>query len=90
MQELELSIVGSGGRVYRIDLGKSSKKTCEMIGGQYIEFKPNSHIGVNPFTFITDMDDSMEMLKGLFCLMASPSGTLTDLDKTLTKEFEGE
>ncbi|HRE33083.1 MAG TPA: DUF5934 domain-containing protein, partial [Candidatus Berkiella sp.] len=38
MQELAASIVGSGGRLWVIDVGRSYEKTCKLLGGEFVEF----------------------------------------------------
>ena len=77
-QEYIVSLVGSGGRVWVIDIGRSYEKTCRMLGGEFIEFTPDNVISINPFTFITNFDDSLELLKPLSAAMARPSSTTSD------------
>lgn len=66
------AILGGGGRVWVIDVGKSYEKTCKQFGGQFIEFSENSDICLNPFTSITNINESMELLKPLLASMARP------------------
>lgn len=66
------AILGAGGRVWVIDAGRSYEKTCLNFSGQFIEFTQHSHICLNPFTTITDINDSMIMLKPLLASMARP------------------
>ena len=77
-QEYIVSIVGSGGRVWVIDVGRSYEKTCRLLGGEFIEFKPDNLISINPFTFITQFDESLELLKPLTASMARPSSRASD------------
>ena len=49
MQELMVSLLGSGGRVWVIDIGRSFQKTCELLGGTFIEFTPDTHLEHQPF-----------------------------------------
>jgi len=71
-QEYIVSILGGGGRVWVIDVGRSYQKTCKMLGGQFIEFTESTHICLNPFTFILDINESMDLLKQIFASMARP------------------
>lgn len=71
-QKYLLSILGSGGRSWVIDAGRSYQKTCKNVGGQFIEFTKDTHISLNPFTQITDIHESMELLKQLLSSMARP------------------
>src|SRR5262249_49894808 len=77
-QEYIVALLGAGGRVWVIDVGRSYEKTCMMLGGEFIEFKPDSQISLNPFTFIQRFEDSLEMLKPLLAAMARPSGQVND------------
>jgi conjugal transfer ATP-binding protein TraC len=69
-QEYIVSLVGSGGRVWVIDVGRSYEKTCRMLDGEFIEFKPETIISLNPFTYIKNFDESIVMLKPLLAAMA--------------------
>jgi len=71
-QEYIVSILGSGGRVWVIDAGRSYQKTCKMLNGQFIEFSDSIPICLNPFTSITNIDEFMELLKALLSSMARP------------------
>lgn len=85
-----MALLGSGGRVWVIDVGRSYEKTCAMLGGEFIEFKPDSQISLNPFTFIQRFDDSLEMLKPLLAAMARPSGQVSDEEMAyLEKALKG-
>jgi conjugal transfer ATP-binding protein TraC len=71
-QEYIVSLLGCGGRTWVIDVGRSYEKTCKMLGGEFIEFKQDSIVSLNPFTFIKNFDESIVMLKPLFAAMARP------------------
>ncbi len=49
MQELMLSVLGVGGKVFVLDYGRSFKRTCLILGGNYIEFDMKNPISINPF-----------------------------------------
>jgi conjugal transfer ATP-binding protein TraC len=77
-QEYITALVGSGGRVWVIDIGRSYEKTCKMLGGTFIEFNQQIQISLNPFTFIKDFEASLVMLKPLLAAMARPSSAASD------------
>jgi len=83
-QELITASIGSGGKVWIIDVGRSYQKMTELLGGQFIAFSDNSAISLNPFTHIKDLKTSghLELLKPLFAQMASPNAPLSDLQKS--------
>lgn len=77
-QDYITGLLGSGGRVWVIDIGKSYEKTCKTEGGVFIEFSPNIPICLNPFTHIKIFDESLELLKPLIAAMARPTSGITD------------
>jgi len=84
MQELMTSILGQGGRVYALDVGRSFEKTAKLLGGTFIEFTTRSPISLNPFSSIpeeeTEAQDALAMLKPIVALMAAPREGTTDLE----------
>lgn len=83
--EIASAYLGIGAKVFIIDVGRSYEKICRRYNGEYIEFvkKADFQICVNPFDNIEDIDEDMEMVKPVVAQMASPSGTLTDHDRSL-------
>lgn len=77
-QEYITCLLGIGGRVWVIDVGRSYEKTCKMLGGVFIEFIPELNLSLNPFTFIRDFDASLVMLKPLLAAMARPNSNASD------------
>jgi conjugal transfer ATP-binding protein TraC len=86
MQELASGIVGSGGRVFILDVGRSFEKSCKLLGGSFIAFSNANPICINPFSQITDFNRALEMLKPVFATMASPSRVLTDIEDSLLEK----
>lgn len=77
-QEYITCLLGSGAKVWVIDVGRSYEKTCKMLGGTFIEFIPDKKISLNPFTFIKDFESSLGMLKPLLVVMARPNANASD------------
>lgn len=83
------AILGSGGRVWVIDVGKSYEKTCKQFDGQFIEFSEDNAICLNPFSTITNINESMELLKPLLATMARPvTGALEEEVNYLEKAIK--
>lgn len=83
------AILGSGGRVWVIDVGKSYEKTCKQFEGQFIEFSEATNICLNPFSTITNINESMELLKPLLASMARPvTGALEEEVNFLEKAIK--
>ena len=77
-QEYITCLVGSGAKVWVIDVGRSYEKTCKMLGGAFIEFTKENYISLNPFTAIKDFESSLAMLKPLLSVMARSSTNTSD------------
>ena len=79
MQDLLLSHLGQGDRVFILDLGRSFEKLCHLLKGQYLEFSTSSRLNLNPFSFIkTDgdlenVDMGLQMVVSIMATMAMPS-----------------
>lgn len=82
--ELATGYLGSGAKVFIIDVGRSYEKICSLIGGEFIEFvdREDGQICINPFDRIDNLAEDMEILKPLVGQMISPSGTLSDEDRS--------
>lgn len=76
--ELTLSILATGGRVWTIDVGRSYLKLCKQLNGKFVVFDDDSDICLNPFDLIKDYDDEADMLVALITAMAAPSEGLDD------------
>lgn len=92
-QEYITCLLGSGAKVWVIDVGRSYEKTCKMLGGTFIEFIPEQQLSLNPFTFIKDFASSLGMLKPLLVVMARPTANASDeeisyLEKALKAAWE--
>ena len=86
-QEYIVALLGAGGRVWVIDVGRSYEKTCRLLGGEFLEFKSDNPISLNLFTFIEDMnDESLEILKPLLAAMARPQGSVSDEEMTFLEK----
>jgi len=77
----------NGAKIRVIDVGRSYKKFCDAVEGQYIEFTPESNICLNPFTNIgVDKEtgkideDELETLVPLVALMMMQSVAPEDGD----------
>lgn len=83
--EITTAYLGVGAKIFIIDIGRSYEKICRRYNGEYIEFaaRDDFQICVNPFDTIEDINEEMEMIKPLIAQMASPSGSLTDHDRSL-------
>lgn len=93
IQDYIIGLLGSGGRVWVIDVGRSYERTCRFVGGSFIEFSREVSICINPFSYIKDFDSSLALLKPLLAAMARPTTKTSDeenayLEKALKAAWE--
>jgi conjugal transfer ATP-binding protein TraC len=93
MQELMLSTLGVGGKVFVLDYGRSFKRTCQILGGNYIEFDLKQPISLNPFSEVpeqlTDMEAREDALAGISAVlstMAAPMAGTNDLQNAMLQK----
>jgi conjugal transfer ATP-binding protein TraC len=86
MQEVALSYLGAGAKGWIIDVGRSYEKLAHLVGGEFLEFKPDNDIRLNPFSMVESLDEEMDVLKPLVAQMAMPNGHCDDLQKALIEE----
>ncbi|MCG8014385.1 MAG: ATP-binding protein, partial [Candidatus Thiodiazotropha weberae] len=75
-QEIIMSILGTGGRVWTIDRGESYKNISKLLDGLYLNFNRDTKVNLNPFTRVENFNDDLPMLKALMAHMASPNSPL--------------
>ncbi|WMP17318.1 type IV secretion system protein TraC [Thiothrix lacustris] len=91
LNEIVSSVVGTGGRAWIIDVGRSYERTCKLLGGQFIEFTEQSGININPFTHIREFDDDeMSMLKQIVAQAIASEGLIDDLSMSWIEQAIGQ
>ncbi len=91
MQELLMSSLGTGAKVFIFDVGRSFEKMCALLNGQLIEFGHNQQLCLNPFTNISidneeERSASLGMLKSVVATMAAPNEGTSDLENALIEK----
>ena len=91
LNEVAYAYRSVGARVAIIDVGKGYENFTEMMGGAFIEFKLDSDICINPFTWIGQDEDipfehELRMLKPMIGRMASPETRLNALQYAFIEE----
>lgn len=78
MQEMIMSHLGTSGRVFVLDLGRSFEKLCLLLDGQYLFFTKDSNLNLNPFALIPEtidrevLESALNMVTSIVCTMAMP------------------
>ena len=73
INDLIVSYLGLGAKVWIIDVGRSYEKLCSFLEGDFMVFDTQSSINVNPFSSVVDINEEMPMLKAILAQMASRS-----------------
>ena len=91
LNSLMATVMGVGGKAVVLDLGRSFKKTCQILGGRHIEFDVRYPISLNPFTHIPTGDsleevearsDMLALVGPIFQVMSAPKQGTTDLENS--------
>lgn len=89
MQEIVMSLLGLGGRVIVLDIGRSYQKLGQLLKAQFIRITNHSTLSLNPFSDLRphqdndqDYRNTLNMVKQVLTSMLSPSGTLEDLENS--------
>ena len=77
MQDIMVSILGVGGKVFVLDYGKSFRDLCLELGGQYIEFDPVRPISINPFSSLPTGNDQLSIERRADFLATFPTTLAT-------------
>ena len=86
LNEIILSYMSEGARVWVIDAGKSYQKLCESLDGDFVEFSERSKISLNPFETIVNWNDEEDAIVNLVGTMASMEGKLDDFQVAALKK----
>lgn len=78
LNEIILSYMSEGARVWVIDAGKSYKKLCDSLNGEFVQFGEDSNICLNPFQTIETWEEEEDGIVSLVGAMASADGNLSD------------
>lgn len=84
--DIVLGYLATGAKGYVIDIGHSYENLCHQVDGTFIEFKEDSDLSINPFTWIKNIRKDMKMLKPLVERMASPGVSLPHYEKSRIEE----
>ena len=79
VQEMANSLIGTGGRVFIIDIGRSYKKLCDNLSGQFIEFTQDSQLCLNPFSAVNsdELVEFYDFMVNFVAMMLNPQQGLT-------------
>lgn len=88
--EIILSYLAEGAKVWVIDIGRSYKKLCDVVGGEFIAFNRDSGIGASPFRDLRDFNEEGDAALGIIIAMAARTEKLKDLQVAELKRIVSE
>jgi type-IV secretion system protein TraC len=97
LQELAISMIAAGTKVFILDIGKSFKNICMLLGGEIIEFGRESKIILNPFSeFKSNISEEdrglvISYAKNIICAMCNSKGDAIKesiIEQTITKGLD--
>ncbi|MGH0003614.1 type IV secretion system protein TraC [Pseudovibrio ascidiaceicola] len=87
LNELILAYMSEGAQVWVIDAGKSYEKLCDTLDGDFVHFEEGTNVCLNPFELIDSYEEEEDGIVGIVSNMASPKGTLNELQEERLKEI---
>lgn len=76
---ITMSYLSVGGRVWTFDVGRSYKKLCATLHGDFVQFGPNRNVCLNPFPLINDIKEEGDAIFSLLAAMATINNTFDDV-----------
>ena len=85
--ELIVSSLAEGARVWVIDVGRSYMNLAEGLDGEFMAFTPESDLCINPFDLVQNWDEEADVIAGLVTSMAAPTEKLSDFQTASLKRI---
>lgn len=85
--EIIISYLSEGAQVWTIDAGKSYKKICSTLDGDFIQFDDQSQLCLNPFQLIVDYQDEEDGIISLVSAMAASQELLSDFQISMLRKI---
>lgn len=79
---LVTSYMSLGADIYLIEVGRSFKNLCGVLGGEHLEFTASSELSLNPFSVIENYEEQSDFLMAVLFAMASPKGAITEYQES--------
>lgn len=76
--ELLTMYMSEGAKCWVVDIGRSYKKLCDVLDGEFISFEETRLPVLNCFELVGDYQEEHGSLIAILQTMISPTGTLTD------------
>lgn len=88
LQDMVSNFLANDTKVFVLDIGRSYEKLCNLCGGDFIEFKMDSQICLNPFDRVTlnsseAQGDFLSLILPILSKMVAPKRGTTDIEDSI-------
>ena len=88
LQDLVANFLSNGTKVFVLDIGRSYEKLCNLCGGDFVEFKMDSQICLNPFDRVSlnsneAQGDFLSLILPILAKMVAPKRGTTDIEDSI-------
>jgi conjugal transfer ATP-binding protein TraC len=88
LQDMVTNFLSNGTKVFVLDIGRSYEKLCNLCGGDFVEFKMNSQICLNPFDRAVlhsgeAQGDFLSLILPILAKMVAPKRGTTDIEDSI-------
>lgn len=88
LQDMVTNFLSSGAKVFVLDIGRSYEKLCKLYNGDFIEFKMDSQICLNPFDRVSinskeAQGDFISLITPILAKMIAPKRGTTDIEDSI-------
>lgn len=79
-----------GADIYLIEVGRSYKNLCQLLGGEHLEFTTTSDLSLNPFPAIENYEEQSDFLMAELIAMVSSKGAITEYQESALRQITRE
>lgn len=88
LQDTVANFLSAGTKVFVLDIGRSYEKLCNLCNGDFLEFKMDSNICLNPFDRVNlesgeAQGDFLSLLLPILAKMVAPKRGTTDIEDSI-------
>jgi conjugal transfer ATP-binding protein TraC len=88
LQDMVANFLSAGTKVFVLDIGRSYEKLCNLCGGDFVEFKMDSQICLNPFDRVElssneAQGDFLSLILPILSKMVAPKRGTTDIEDSI-------
>lgn len=88
LQDMVTNFLSTETKVFVLDIGRSYEKLCNLCGGDFVEFKMDSQICLNPFDRVNlnsteAQGDFLSLILPILAKMVAPKRGTTDIEDSI-------